>query len=154
MLFEIVLYVNQRMAGRVRVGDGEIVAVIENGQRRTPKSTSFNKAVKHIMDNTDLESVGCPDILDNKGAYRTYRYTYRKPDAYVQKEYDRWACAYPAGERPDQHWMVVKAGKPTETRFESKATAMVAVDSYVGYDYVADLHKKTVDKNHKTRREQ
>lgn len=149
MLLEIVLYVKQRMSGRVMVGDGEIVAVIENGLRRTPKSKSFNEAVRHIMDKTDLEPHGQPQQIGAKSYFTTYRYTYRKPGVYVQKEYDRWACAHPV----EDHWMVKKAGKDVETRYESKAQAMVAVDAWVGYDFVGDVRRKMVDKNHQTRRE-
>lgn len=149
MLFEIVLYVKQRMAGRVTVDDGEIIAVVENGRRRDPKSTSLNAAVKHIMDNTDLEPFGQSEQIGRKSHFTTYRYTYQKPGCYVQSRYDRWAVAYPV----ESHWMVEKAGQVVKTRFENESIAKADVDAWVGYDHVGDLHKKTVIKNHRTERE-
>lgn len=148
MLFEIVLDVQHRTAGRVSVEDPQIIAVVENGVRRDPKSVSFGGAVKHIMDNTDLEPVGDPVQIGKGGYLTTYRYAFQKPGCYIQSRYDRWAVAYPV----ENYWMVKKSGKETETRFESKSQAMTAVDTWVGYDYVSDLHKKTVDKNHETER--
>jgi len=148
MLFEIVLYVQHRKAGRVSVEDGEIVAVVENGRKRTPRSKSFNEAADYIMNETDLEPVSQPVQIGKGGYLTTYRHTYRKPGAYIQSRYARWACAYPI----ENHWKVKKAGKGPETRFRIKSEAMTDVDSWVGYDYVGDLHKKTVDKDFETMR--
>jgi len=148
MLFEIVLYVQHRKAGRVSVEDGEIVAVVENGRKRTPRSKSFNEAADYIMNETDLEPVGQPVQIGKGGYLTTYRHTYRKPGVYIQARYDRWAVAYPV----ENHWMVGRAGKDTETRFRTKAEAMSDVDAHVGIDYMAELHKKTVDKDFETMR--
>lgn len=152
MLLEIVLYIQQRYAGRVPVGDGEIIAVVENGQRRAPKTTSFRKAVKYIQYETDLQPVGLGEQIGRKSYFTTHKYTYRKGECYVQARYDRWACAYPVGECPDRYWKVRRAGKFPDTRFESEDLAKRDVDAWVGYDYVGDLHQKTIDKSHKTQR--
>jgi hypothetical protein len=147
-LYEMVLYVQRRKAGRVLVGDGEIIAVVENGRKRTPKSKSFNDAVQHIMDETDLEPVGQPEQIGRGGYLTTYRHTYRKPGVYAQSRHGRWAVAY---ER-DGAWRVKKAGKETETRFRTKSQAMTSVDGYVGHDHTKELHRKMADKDFQTRR--
>ena len=79
MIFEIVLYSKARWAGRVRIGDGEIFKVMENGIERDlkdgPDSKSLNAALKHIQYKTDLEPVGEPELIDGKSrAWRTHRY--------------------------------------------------------------------------------
>lgn len=148
MLFEVVLYVKHRMTGRVSVEDGEIISVVENGVKREPKSKSFKAAIRHLMDNTDVEPVGQPQVIGRKSYFTTYKHTYRKPNVYINSQHDRWACAYPV----DDHWMVRKAGKDVETRFENRNLAMVDVDTWAGYDFVKDLHRMTVDKNHKPQR--
>lgn len=128
MLFEIVLYVKQEMNGRVMVGDGEIITVVENGVERDPTSKSFGAAVKHLKDNTDLTPVGQPAQIGPKSIHTTYRYTYRKVGVYIQSQYDKWAVAYPA----NNHWLVKKAGQEVETRYESAQVARRAVDDWCG----------------------
>jgi len=130
MTYEIVLYVKARYEGRIRVGDGEIIAVVEDGVRRTPKTTSFEAALKHLQYETDLEPAGV-DLLDGKGkTYRTHRYTYHKRGCFVRSRYVRWATAYPV----DDHWMVRKKGHPTDTRYESEQAAKQAVREHCNID--------------------
>jgi len=135
MTYEIVLYVKARYEGRIRVGDGEIIAVVEDGVKRTPRSKSFEAALKHIQYETDLEPAGQPELLDGKGkTYRTHKYTYHKRGCFVRSRYVRWAVAYPVGEWPDRHWMVRRKGNPTETRYESEQAAKQAVREHCNID--------------------
>lgn len=138
MLFEIKLYVEQEMRGRVPTSR-KIIAVVENGVEREPKSTDFIVALDHIMNKTDLIPVKAERVSGRKSDVRqTWAYTYQKPNVYIQTRYNKWAVAY----EKDGSWWVHKAGKGVLTRFSTKTQSMADVDSYVGYDYIHELRKE------------